>query len=102
MNARVRRFDSSTISTIVRNALQLYAVRLEFLVGGRIAPRAVTRQAAELFTRPFRSSRSALPTAFRASCGIGSKYCSPSQSSLHTPKSWLPHAPMVSSMLSGC
>jgi len=58
MNARVRRFDSSTISTIVRNALQLYAVRLEFLVGGRIAPRAVTRQAAELFTRPFRSSRS--------------------------------------------
>ena len=40
MNARVRRFDSSTISTSVRNALQLYAVRLEFLVGGRIAPRA--------------------------------------------------------------
>src|SRR5690242_11433956 len=57
MNASVRRFTPSGISTIVRNMVTLYAVRLEFLVGGRIVPVAVTRQAAELFTRPFRSSR---------------------------------------------
>ena len=48
---------TSAISTIVRNALPLYAVRLEFLLGGRLAPEAVARKAALLFTTPFRSSR---------------------------------------------
>jgi pimeloyl-ACP methyl ester carboxylesterase len=58
MNASIRRFDPSTISTIVRNMASLYAVRLEFLLGARLVPGVVTRKAAELFTRPFRSSRS--------------------------------------------
>ncbi len=48
---------TSRISTIVRNALPLYAVRLEFLLGGRLAPDAVARKAALLFTKPFGSSR---------------------------------------------
>jgi pimeloyl-ACP methyl ester carboxylesterase len=58
MNATVRRLRTTGISTIVRNIVSLYALRVEFLVGGRLAPGAVTRKAAEVFTRPFRSSRS--------------------------------------------
>lgn len=45
------------ISTIVRNALPLYVLRLEFLLGGRIVPEAITHKAALLFTKPFSSSR---------------------------------------------
>src|SRR5688500_4173465 len=47
----------SRISTIVRNVLPLYAMRLEFLLGGRLAPEAIARKAALLFTTPFGSSR---------------------------------------------
>lgn len=47
----------SRISTIVRNFIPLYALRLEFLLGGRLAPDAMVRKAGRLFTRPFRSSR---------------------------------------------
>jgi pimeloyl-ACP methyl ester carboxylesterase len=47
----------SKISTIVRNTAPLYALRLEFLLGGRIAPEAMVRKAGLLFTKPFRSSR---------------------------------------------
>jgi pimeloyl-ACP methyl ester carboxylesterase len=47
----------SKISTIVRNAVPLYALRLEFLLGGRLAPEAIVRKAGLLFTRPFGSSR---------------------------------------------
>ena len=47
----------SSISTIVRNILPLYLLRLEFLLGGRIAPQAVAGKAALLFTTPFGSSR---------------------------------------------
>ena len=45
------------ISTIVHNVLPLFALRLEFLLGGRIAPEAMARKAALLFTTPFKSSR---------------------------------------------
>lgn len=45
------------ISTIVRNNIALYGLRLEFLLGAPIAPEAIARKAGELFTRPFRSSR---------------------------------------------
>ena len=45
------------ISTTVRNALPLLALRLEFLLGGWIAPEAMARKAAMLFTTPFKSSR---------------------------------------------
>ena len=45
------------ISTIVRNTIPLYAVRLGFLLGGRLAPEAIARKAALLFTTPFGSSR---------------------------------------------
>ena len=48
---------SSRISTIVRNALPLMLLRLEFLLGGRIVPEAMARKAAMLFTTPFKSSR---------------------------------------------
>src|SRR5688572_15762946 len=48
---------TSRISTIVRNLLPLYAVRLEFLLAGRLAPDAIARKAASLFTKPFGSSR---------------------------------------------
>lgn len=47
----------SKISTIVRNFVALYALRLEFLLGGRLAPEAVVRAAGRLFTRPYPSSR---------------------------------------------
>jgi pimeloyl-ACP methyl ester carboxylesterase len=47
----------SRISTIVRNMLPLYALRLEFLLGAPIAPDAMVRKAARLFTTPFGSSR---------------------------------------------
>ena len=47
----------SRISTIVRNVLPLYAMRLEFLLGGRLAPETIARKAALLFTTPFGSSR---------------------------------------------
>ena len=47
----------SRFSTIVRNVLPLYALRLEFLLGGRLAPDAMARKAARLFTTPFGSSR---------------------------------------------
>lgn len=47
----------SAISTIVRNLLPLYALRLQFLLGSRLAPDAITRKAGALFSRPFASSR---------------------------------------------
>jgi len=47
----------SKISTTVRAAVPLYALRFEFLLGGPIAPEAMARRAGELFTRPFRSAR---------------------------------------------
>lgn len=47
----------SRISTIVRNVLPLYVLRLEFLLAGWIAPEAIARKAALLFTKPFGSSR---------------------------------------------
>lgn len=47
----------SRISTIVRNTIPLYAMRLGFLLGGRLAPEAIARKAALLFTTPFGSSR---------------------------------------------
>jgi pimeloyl-ACP methyl ester carboxylesterase len=53
------------ISTIVRNALSLFVLRMEFLLGGRIVPEAMARKAAVLFTTPFKSSRTralAVPT----------------------------------------
>jgi pimeloyl-ACP methyl ester carboxylesterase len=48
---------SSRISTVVRNALPLFLLRLEFLLGARIAPEAMARKAAMLFSTPFKSSR---------------------------------------------
>ncbi|MFD0738204.1 alpha/beta hydrolase [Lysobacter koreensis] len=48
---------ASSISTIVRNLIPLYLLRLEFLLGGRIAPRTIARKAARLFSTPFDSSR---------------------------------------------
>lgn len=48
---------SPTISTIVRTSIPLYLLRLEFLLGSLVAPETVARKAGELFTRPFRSSR---------------------------------------------
>ena len=53
----------SRISTIVRNVLPLFVLRLEFLLGGRIVPEAVARKAAVLFTTPFKSSRTRALTA---------------------------------------
>ena len=47
----------SRISTIVRNLIPLFTLRLEFLLGGRIAPEAMARKAATLFATPFKSSR---------------------------------------------
>lgn len=47
----------SKISTIVRNACLLYAVRLQFCFGRWFAPDAVARRAADLFCQPLRSSR---------------------------------------------
>lgn len=49
---------SPSISTTVRKAASLYAVRLGFLVGGRLNPEAAIRQAGALFTTPFASTRS--------------------------------------------
>lgn len=49
---------TSSISTIVRNLLPLYAVRFEFLLGALLAPEAAVRKAGRLFTKPFASSRS--------------------------------------------
>jgi pimeloyl-ACP methyl ester carboxylesterase len=46
-----------SISTIVRNFISLYSIRLSFLVGGWLAPEAAMRKAAALFTKPFDSSR---------------------------------------------
>jgi len=48
---------TTTISTIVRNAVPLFALRLQFLVGGLVAPEAVARRAGKLFSSPFASSR---------------------------------------------
>jgi pimeloyl-ACP methyl ester carboxylesterase len=53
----------SRISTVVRNVLPLFVLRLEFLLGGRIVPEAVARKAAVLFTTPFKSSRTRALTA---------------------------------------
>ena len=64
---------SSRISTIVRNALPLYALRLEFLLCGRLAPEAIARKAARLFTTPFGSSRTralAAPTLGAEETGL--------------------------------
>ena len=49
--------STPAVSTIVRNLLPLYTVRLEFLLGAWFAPKAVVRKAANLFTRPFASAR---------------------------------------------
>jgi pimeloyl-ACP methyl ester carboxylesterase len=51
------RVSLSRISTIVRNIVSLYAIRLEFLLVGRLVPDVVVRKAGLLFTRPFQSSR---------------------------------------------
>lgn len=48
----------SSISTIVRKALPLYALRLQFLLGARFAPDRAARRAGRLFSTPLRSSRS--------------------------------------------
>lgn len=48
---------SPRISTTVRNMLALYTLRLQFLLGGRLAPEAASRRAALLFTKPYGSSR---------------------------------------------
>ena len=45
------------ISTIVRNIMPLYAIRLSFLAGRRFWPEATLARAADLFCTPFRSSR---------------------------------------------
>lgn len=46
-----------TISTIVRTQVPLYLLRLKFLLGSLVAPETMARKAGDLFTRPFRSSR---------------------------------------------
>jgi pimeloyl-ACP methyl ester carboxylesterase len=46
------------ISTIVRNLVQLYGLRLAFLIGSRVAPAATLQRAARLFSTPMASSRS--------------------------------------------
>ena len=64
---------SNRISTIVRKMLPLYLVRLEFVLGGRIASEVVVRKAAALFTTPFSSSRSralAAPTLGAIEIGL--------------------------------
>ena len=48
---------TTTISTIVRNTIPLFALRLQFLLGGLVAPKAVARRAGLLFSKPFASSR---------------------------------------------
>jgi pimeloyl-ACP methyl ester carboxylesterase len=48
----------SPISTIARNMLPLYWLRLSFLVGSCFAPGAVAARAGRLFATPFGSSRS--------------------------------------------
>ena len=48
----------SKISTTVRNIAGLYGLRLGFLLGGRVAPAAIARKAARLFTTPYGSTRS--------------------------------------------
>ena len=45
------------ISTIVRNIMPLYAIRLSFLAGCCFWPEATLARAADLFCTPFRSSR---------------------------------------------
>jgi len=50
--------SSPRISTIVRKALPLFALRLRFLLGARFAPEATARRAGQLFSTPLRSSRS--------------------------------------------
>lgn len=47
----------SKISTIVRNRVTLYVLRLGFLVGSWLAPETTVRRAARLFTTPFKSTR---------------------------------------------
>lgn len=47
------------ISTIVRNIFKLYGLRLGFLIGAHLAPRAAVRRAARLFCTPFASARAA-------------------------------------------
>ena len=46
------------ISTTVRNIVQLYGLRLGFLLGSRVAPQATLRWAARVFCTPLASSRS--------------------------------------------
>ena len=48
----------SKISTIVRNMIPLYALRLSYLLGSWLAPEATVHRAARLFTTPFKSTRS--------------------------------------------
>jgi len=48
----------SKISTIVRNMIPLYALRLSYLVGSWLAPETTIHRAALLFTTPFKSTRS--------------------------------------------
>lgn len=51
------RVSPNRISTIVRNIVSLYALRLEFLIAGWLLPDFVARKAGEIFTRPASSSR---------------------------------------------
>lgn len=46
------------ISTIVRNLIKLYGLRLGFLLGSRVAPDTTLQRAARLFSTPLASSRS--------------------------------------------
>lgn len=46
------------ISTIVRNSIPLFALRLSYLIGSWLAPETTIHRAARLFTTPFKSTRS--------------------------------------------
>ena len=64
---------TTTISTIVRNAIPLLALRLQFLLGGLVAPEAIARRAGLLFSKPFASSRTralAAPTLGASEAGL--------------------------------
>lgn len=56
-------FPFTKISTNVRNLLNLYSVRIAFLIGGRLLPDTTLVRAARLFTTPFRSSRARAASA---------------------------------------
>ncbi len=56
-------FAFAKISTIVRNLLNLYLVRIGFLIGGRLLPDATLLRAVKIFSTPFRSSRARATSA---------------------------------------